>query len=133
MTKEILTPERFIYLAHDLEAAGLQWNPEIGDEVADREGKNPIAILVDPQGMALDDLRASFVWLPTVEQMLTQFEARQAILFHAGLELSEAQVCYKTIIQVTNRQIESRAESFRLSLGIALRGLLIADIPQMIN
>jgi hypothetical protein len=133
MAKDILTPERFIYLAHDLEAAGLQWNPEIGDEVADREGRNPIAILVDPKGMALHDLRASFVWLPTVEQMLTQFEARQAILFHAGLEMKEAEVCYKTIIQAANRQIETRAESFRLSLGIALRGLLISNAPKILN
>lgn len=133
MKQTILTPERFIYLAHDLEEAGLLWNPEVGDEVADREGKHPVAILVDPQGMTPDELRATFVWLPTVEQMLTQFEARQAILFHAGLEFAEKQICYKTIIQAQSGHIESKGESFRVSLALALRGLLIADSPTIIN
>jgi hypothetical protein len=133
MKQAIVTPDRFIYLAHDLEAAGLFWNPEVGDEVADREGKHPIAILVDPQGMTPDELRATFVWLPTVEQMLTQFEARQAVLFHAGLECSDKQFCYKTIIQANAGHIESKAESFRESLALALRGLLISDSPTLIN
>jgi hypothetical protein len=133
MNKAIITPERFIYIASDLEAAGLLWNPEVGDEVADREGKHPVAILVDPQGMSPDDLRAAFLWLPTVEQMLTQFEARQAVLFHAGLECNEKQFCYKTIIQSDRGHIESRGESFRVSLAIALRGLLMADTPTIIN
>lgn len=133
MSKEIITPERFIYVAHDLEAAGLFWNPEVGDEVADRDGKHPIAILVDPQGMSPDELRACFVWLPTVEQMLTQFEARQAVLFHAGLEFNDKQMCYKTVIQSSSGHIESRGESFRLALGLALRGLLMADTPTIVN
>jgi hypothetical protein len=133
MSKEIITPERFICVAHDLEAAGLFWHPEVGDEVADREGKHPIAILVDPQGMSPDELRSCFVWLPTVEQMLTQFEARQAVLFHAGLEFNEKQMCYKTVIQSSCGHIESRGESFRLALGLALRGLLIADTPSIVN
>jgi len=133
MNKSLVTPDRFIFLAHDLEEAGLLWNPEVGDEVADREGKHPVAILVDPQGMSPDELRSAFLWLPTVEQMLMQFEARQAVLFHAGLECSEKQYCYKTVIQSTNGHIESRGESFRLSLGLALRGLLMADAPTIIN
>jgi hypothetical protein len=133
MKQAIITPDRFIFLAHDLEAAGLHWNPEVGDEVADREGRHPIAILVDPQGMTPDELRATFVWLPTVEQILTQFEARQAVLFHAGLECSDRQFCYKTIIQASSGHIESKAESFRESLALALRGLLMADSPTIIN
>lgn len=133
MTKEILTSDSLIYLAHDLEAAGLLWQPEVGDEVADREGKHPIAILVDPQGMSPDELRACFVWLPTVEQMLTQFEARQAVLFHAGLEFNEANLCYKTVIQSSSGHIESKGESFRLALGLALHGLLMADAPTIVN
>jgi hypothetical protein len=133
MKQAIATPERFIYLAHDLESAGLLWNPEVGDEVADREGKHPVAILVDPAGLSPDELRATFVWLPTVEQMLTQFEARQAVLFHAGFECSEKNFCYKTIIQASSGHIESKAESFRESLALALRGLLMADAPTIIN
>ena len=133
MKQTIVTPDRFIYLAHDLEEAGLLWNPEVGDEVADRERKHPIAILVDPQGMSPDELRATFVWLPTVEQMLNQFEARQAVLFHAGFECNDRQFCYKTIIQANSGHIESKGESFRVSLAIALRGLLMADSPTIIN
>jgi hypothetical protein len=133
MKQTVVTPERLIYLAQDLEAAGLLWNPEVGDEVADREGRHPVAILVDPQGMTPDELRATFVWLPTVEQMLTQFEARQAVLFHAGFECSNQQFCYKTIIQAGAGHIESRGESFRVSLALALRGLLISDSPSIIN
>jgi hypothetical protein len=133
MSKGILAPESFIYVAQDLEAAGLFWHPEVGDEVADREGRHPIAILVDPQGMTPDELRSCFVWLPTVEQMLIQFEARQAVLFHAGLELNNRHICYKTVIQSTCGHIESKGESFRLALGLALRGLLIADSPSIIN
>ncbi len=133
MHKVISSPERFIFLAHDLETAGLCWNPEIGDEVADRENKTSVAILVDPQGMSTDELRSTFLWLPTVEQMLMQFEARQAVLFHAGLEYSERECCYKTVIQATCGHIESRGESFRLSLGLALRGLLMSDGPTLIN
>ena len=133
MDKSIVTPDRFIYVAHDLEEAGLFWNPEVGDEVADREGKHPVAILVDPQGMSPEELRSAFLWLPTVEQMLMQFEARQAVLFHAGFECSERQYCYKTVIQSTSGHIESRGESFRLSLGLALRGLLMSEAPTIVN
>jgi hypothetical protein len=133
MMKVIVTPERLIYLAMDLEAAGLMWNPEVGDEVADREGKHPVAILVDPQGMSPEELRSCFLWLPTVEQMLTQFEARQAVLFHAGLECDSKQFCYKTVIQSSKGHIESRGESFRVSLALALRGLLMSDTPSVIN
>jgi hypothetical protein len=133
MNKASITPERFIFLAADLEAAGLLWNPEVGDEVADREGKHPVAILVDPQGMTPDELRSAFLWLPTVEQMLTQFEARQAVLFHAGFECNEKHFCYKTVIQSDRGHIECRGESFRVSLALALRGLLMGDSPTIIN
>jgi hypothetical protein len=65
--------------------------------------------------------------------MILQFEARQAILFHAGLELSETACCYKTIIQAPFGQIESKAESFRISMGLALRDLLINNSPTIVN
>lgn len=132
-SKSIYSPDKLIPLALDLEEAGLQWNPEIGDEVADREFRHPVAILVDPQGMTPDDLRASFLWLPTVEQLLMQFEARQAVLFHAGLECNENNFCYKTVIQSNCGHIECIGESFRLSLALALKGLLEADGITVIN
>ncbi len=133
MTKTTVITDRFIYVAQDLEGAGLLWHPEVGDEVAERDGQSPVAILVDPQGMTPDELRAAFLWLPTVEQMILQFEARQAVLFHAGLEFNEKQFCYKTVIQASSGHIESRADSFRLSLGLALRDLLISDVPTIVN
>ncbi len=133
MDKNDSNQGRLIHVAHDLEVAGLFWHPEVGDEVCDREGHSPIAILVDPQGMTPDELRSAYLWLPTVEQMIYQFEARQAIIFHAGLEMSQKQVCYKTVIQSSSGHIESRAESFRLALGLALRDLLIVDSPTVIN
>jgi hypothetical protein len=72
---------QFLQIAEDLELAGLHWMPEIGDEVSDRKHPDNISILVDPQGMTPIELRSSYLWLPTVEQMVTQVEVRQAILF----------------------------------------------------
>jgi len=117
--------EKFVSIAHALEVAGLIWQPEIGDEVAYREQRELISILVDPQGMSPTELRSLFMWLPTVEQLLMQVEARQAILFHAGLEFAGNKVCYKTVIQAPDGPIEVLGESLRLSLGLAVRDLLL--------
>lgn len=112
-------------MAEDLEGAGLVWQPEIGDEVSDREHRELISILVDPHGMTPSELRASFLWLPTVEQLVEQVEARQGILQHMGIELSGDAICYRTILRAHAREIEAKAESLRLSLGIALRDLIL--------
>lgn len=117
----------FLSVAEDLELAGLLWRPEIGDEVTDKKEKELISIFVDSQGLSTEELRSSFLWLPTVEQIVMQFEARQAILFHAGFELSEKAMYYKTVIQAPVGHIEKKAESLRLSLGLALRELLLSD------
>lgn len=123
----------FFHIAEDLEIAGLVWHPEIGDEVFARKNGGSVSVLVDPQGMSLPELRDVFLWLPTVEQMILQFEARQAILFHAGLELSSAQMCYKTVLQTPHGAIESRAISLRSSVGIALRNLLLSGREEIVN
>lgn len=133
MAKQAVPTDRLIHVAQDLEVAGLLWHPEVGDEVAERDGRSPIAILVDPQGMTPDELRSTYIWLPTVEQIILQFEARQAVLFHAGLEFNDKRICYKTVIHVQNGHIESMADSFRVSLGLALRDLLISDAPTIVN
>ena len=127
MDKHSTRTDKFIYVAQDLEMAGLFWHPEVGDEVTDRQLKNPVSILVDPQGLTPDELRSSFLWLPTVEQMIYQCEARQAVLFHAGFEMTTRSCGYKTVIQSPIGHIESCAESFRISLGLALRDLLMND------
>ena len=116
----------FLELAEELEIAGLLWQPEIGDEVSDRADKSLVSILVDPQGMSPAELRSSYLWLPSVEQMIFQFESRQAILFHAGLELNENSLCYKTVVQSSIGHFESEAQNLRTALGIALRDLLLS-------
>jgi hypothetical protein len=131
--KNATPADKFIYVAQDLETAGLFWHPEVGDEVTDRGLRNPVAILVDPQGLTPDELRSNYIWLPTVEQMIQQFEARQAVLFHAGFEMSGSVCGYKTVIQAPVGHFESCAESFRISLGLALRGLLLNDTTSTFN
>ena len=127
----ILLP--FVPVAEDLELAGLVWRPEIGDEVSDRNRPTLVSILVDPQGMTPTELRSTYLWLPTIEQMVQQFEARQAILFHTGLEVDARNLYYKTVVQSQVGSIESRAESLRVSVGMALRNLLLANHTEQLN
>ncbi|NMC64391.1 MAG: hypothetical protein GYA55_14600 [SAR324 cluster bacterium] len=122
MSESLYLP--LITVAEDLEEAGLIWQPEIGDEVSDRFTKATVSILIDPQGMTPSELRATFIWLPTVEQLIEQVEARQGILKHMGIELSGDSIFYKTILRAKAHEIEAKAESLRISLGIALKNLL---------
>lgn len=115
----------FVEVAEDLELAGLLWVPEIGDEVSQRQKPELVSVLVDPQGMSPEELRTTYLWLPTVEQMVLQFEARQTILFHTGLELSNTAIFYKTVIKAPTGPIETQGESLRVSIGAALRSLLL--------
>lgn len=123
----------FLSIAEELELAGLVWKPEIGDEICFRQKKETISVLVDPQGLTPSELRATYLWLPTVEQMVWQFEARSAILEHTGLELSPKDICYKTIIKSSFGEIHSKAVSLRASVGLALRSLLISASPGVVN
>lgn len=123
----------FIDVAEDLELAGLLWRPEIGDEVSDRRQRDNVSILVDPQGLSPLELRSTFIWLPTVEQIVTQFEARQAVLQHAGLEMDERAIFYKAVIKTNVGPIESKAQTLRIAMGLALRNLLLAGHAQQIN
>ena len=116
-----------IVIAEDLEQAGLVWQPEVGDEISDRMQKKEIAILVDPRGMTPSELRTMYLWLPTVEQLVEQVEARQAVLCHMGIELDNEDLFYRTVLKAKTREIESRGESLRISLGTALRDLLLAS------
>jgi len=123
----------FISIAEDMDLAGLIWVPEIGDEVSSRKALGNISILVDPQGLTPAELRSTYLWLPTVEQMVLQIESRQAILFHAGLELSTTSFCYKTVLRRGMEIIEKSAESLRISVGLALRELLLNGHKGTIN
>ncbi len=128
-----MKPVNFVQIAEDLELAGLYWKPEIGDEIADRKGPQKVSILVDPQGMSPSELRNIYLWLPTVEQIVQQFEARQVVLCHTGLELSESAMAYRTILQTSAGQIESQGDSMRTSMAMALRALLLASCPCVVN
>lgn len=121
----------FLEIACELDDAGLLWQPEIGDEITDRDKLGKVSILVDPHGMTPKELRSIFIWLPTVDQLVNQLEARQAILFHVGLELTETRYCYKTVLQSPLGPIESEGDSLRLSVGKALRELMVGDVERL--
>ncbi len=111
----------YINLSLELDRSGLIWHPEIGDEVTERASLERVAILVDPQGLSPSELRESFIWLPTVEQLVVQFEARQAMIFHAGITPS---FTYEAIIRTADGIIEASAATLRMAFGMALRNLL---------
>ena len=115
----------FLTVAENLEDAGLLWLPEIGDEVTPRDTREFVSILVDPAGMPIKDLRATYLWLPNVDQIVRQFEARSSILLHAGLEVDESVIRYKSIIQAKDGNIEAEGNSLRICLGMALHTLLM--------
>jgi hypothetical protein len=124
---------RFIQVANELENSGLVWQPEIGDEIAPRGIENTVSILVDPQGMTPKELRTKYIWLPNVEQMVEQIEVRQGILYHAGLEITGNDLFYKTVIRAQIGLIESQAESLRISMGLALKNLLVGKEEQHLH
>lgn len=123
----------FFEVAEDLDMAGLVWSPEIGDEVSRRDDIQRVSILVDPRGLTPSELRATYLWLPSVEQMVLQIESRQAILFHSGLEIGSTSMCYKTVLSWKNEMFESYADSLRNSMGIALRDLLLTREKRLVN
>lgn len=116
--------EEFIYIAYGLDKSGLVWQPELGDEIAIRNSIDRVSILVDPEGMTPKELRNTYVWLPTVEQLVRQLEARQAFLYHAGLADS---FNYETVVKVEDRVIETEGPSLRISFGQALREVIAGD------
>lgn len=113
---------RFIEISQDLERDGLIWHPEIGDEVSLRQKPEKISILVDPLGMKPHDLRESFLWLPSLEQLVMQFEARQAFICHAGIN---DKLSYETVIKTSQGTlIETAASTLRVAFGEALEKLI---------
>lgn len=123
----------FLSVAQNLELAGLVWNPEIGDEVAHKVNAGSISVLVDPRAAPLDELRTTYLWLPNTEQLLAQLAARQAILAHAGLELSEKAIGYKTVIEAPTGIIEVMSETLRSALAQGLCSLLLKKAGHLVN
>jgi hypothetical protein len=120
----------FFCIAEDLELAGLLWQPEIGDEITPRQDLGKISILVNSQGFTPSELRVVYLWLPSVEQLIIQFEARQALLQHAGVELTESSLGYVSVVKSPSKVIQAKAPSLRESLGIALRDLMLSNCQE---
>ncbi len=116
-----MTVSNFISLSVDLGRSGLIWHPAIGDEVSEQPDLERVSILVDPKGLTIRELREAFVWLPTVEQLVQQFEAREALIFHAGVTQS---LQYEVVVRTKVGLIEKSAESLRMAFASALREML---------
>ena len=121
----------FVSIASDLDCAGLMWQPEVGDEITRRDEPGDVSILFDSQGLTPRQLRQVYLWLPSLDQLVEQLEARQAILAHAGLQVTESGMFYKTVVEIASvgtigkETIEGSAESLRSAMGIALRRILL--------
>lgn len=113
-----------INLATRLEAAGLQWDPEIGDEVIDRSDLDKVGILVDPQGLSSDELRGNFLWLPSIEQLIFEVEHRDAVIFHAG---ATGQGNYEVVLKTASGLLRANGSEFRIALGNAFESLLCEE------
>lgn len=120
----MVNEHNFSSIAFDLEEAGLIWRPSIGDEVCSRVEPVKVSILVDSAGMKPEELRNFYLWLPTVEQLVFQLEARHAVLKHAGLELKPDQIFYKSVVETNYGLIEGQGSSLRGSIAVSLRDLL---------
>jgi hypothetical protein len=122
--------ENLFQLSLELDQSGLVWCPEIGDEVSERNNPGKTAILVDPQGLSPNELREYFLWLPNTEQLVTQFEARQAIIYHAGVN---QKLLYEAVVRSRYGVIEALGESLRLALGKALHALLLKNVSEAVH
>ncbi len=116
-TTEVVT------LSLALEMAGLVWKPEIGDEVLDRYS-NRIMILTDNFGLPPSELRKIFLWLPRMEQLIEQIEARQAVILRLGWIQEEVSIGYDVEIGYQGNVIQAKGLDARLALGTGLFKLL---------
>lgn len=117
--------EDYIDISYELDKQGLTWNPEIGDEVSLRGSDKSVSILVDPNGMTPSELRESFIWLPNVEQLVSQIESRHGLIFHAGVTEN---LEYEAIIKTQFGLIEAKASSLRVVFGKVLNSLITSSL-----
>jgi len=120
----------YIPVSVELDRSGLVWHPEIGDEVTERSSLERVSILVDPHGMTPSELRSSFLWLPTVEQLVQQLEARQALIYHAGITQT---LLYETVIRTSFGVIETSASTLRAAFGKALRDVILKASTEIVH
>lgn len=116
-----------IAVSLELDRAGLVWHPEIGDEVAERATLSKVAVLVDPQGYTPTELRSYFLWLPTVEQMVLQLEAREAFIYHVGITKGFS---YEALVKTSTGMVETSAGTLRLAFGRVLQEVLSSSVAK---
>ncbi len=126
MSKE----EKIIFISRSLDLAGLRWQPEIGDEVALRSDYQSVSILFDPKGLTPTELRSLYLWLPSVEQLVQQFEARAALIEHVGMK---DVLAYEAVIKAPTGLITVEAQTIRLAFGKALTNLLQGDATSQLQ
>ena len=119
-----------IAVSLQLDRAGLVWRPEIGDEISERENLDNISILVDPNGLTPVELRQSYLWLPTVEQLVQQIEAIEAVIRHAGIT---NQFGYEAIVSYGVQEVQATAATLRIALGRALEEVILAPSLRLIH
>ena len=120
----------FIPLSVQLDRTGLLWEPEIGDEVTERESLDRVAILVDPQGLSPEELRESFIWLPTIEQLLDQIATRRGVIYHVGLS---DELVYEAVVKTPTGIFEITCDNLRVALGQTLFQLLEHQLKELIH
>lgn len=121
----------FVPLALQLDEVGLPWIPQVGDEVSQRIEPGEVAILFDNQGLTVEELKKTFIWLPTLEQIVLQLEIRQAVLKHAGLSLDKSNFGYSAVVKHKIGEIRTIAPNLRLALGMTLKEILSFQIATL--
>ena len=116
-----MVSEAFIEVADQLSRSGLVWRPEIGDEIALRPDLRKVSILFDPQGLVSPQLHCEFLWLPSVEQMVEQIEARQGLICHVGIN---EKMYYEAVVKTVEGVVSIYETNLRLAMGRALYGVL---------
>ena len=75
--------------------------------------------------MTPSELRESFIWLPNVEQLVSQIESRHGLIFHAGVTEN---LEYEAIIKTQFGLIEAKASSLRVVFGKVLNSLITSSL-----
>ena len=116
-----MVSEAFIEVADQLSKTGLVWRPEIGDEIALRPDLRKVSILFDSTGLTPPELRLEFLWLPSVEQLVEQIEARQGFIYHVGIN---EKMFYEAQIKTIEGVVSIYETNLRLVMGKALYCLI---------
>jgi hypothetical protein len=111
----------FIHLSLELDRSGLVWHPEIGDEISPKPTLEKVSILVDPYGLSPKELRNQYLWLPTLEQLVEQLEAREAMIFHAGVTKTFS---YEAVVKTGTGVVEKTAPDLRFAFAKVLKEIL---------